>query len=60
MPEYRSQMKMWVATKNEHKANVQRRRDNRGKMNKAFQSWKTRVKHESHEQVEGQEDGDGR
>eukprot|EP00965_Chrysotila_dentata_P094819 3135942-Pleurochrysis_carterae.AAC.1 len=29
-------------------------------MNKAFQSWKTRVRHECHEQVEGQENGDGR
>eukprot|EP00965_Chrysotila_dentata_P162956 5381349-Pleurochrysis_carterae.AAC.1 len=29
-------------------------------MNKAFQSWKSRVKHECHEQVEGQEDGDRR
>eukprot|EP00965_Chrysotila_dentata_P112981 3732711-Pleurochrysis_carterae.AAC.1 len=33
----RIQMKKWVDTKNEHKANVQRRWDNRGKMNKAFQ-----------------------
>eukprot|EP00965_Chrysotila_dentata_P127053 4202705-Pleurochrysis_carterae.AAC.1 len=38
----RIQMKTWVATKNEHKANVRRRWDNRGKMNKAFQRWKTR------------------
>eukprot|EP00965_Chrysotila_dentata_P043204 1435223-Pleurochrysis_carterae.AAC.1 len=54
----RIQMKMWVATKNEHKAIVQRRWDNRGKMNKAFQSWKLRVKHEYHDQTEGQENGD--
>eukprot|EP00965_Chrysotila_dentata_P035784 1190910-Pleurochrysis_carterae.AAC.1 len=56
----RIQMKMWVTTKNEHKANVQRRWDNRGKRNKAFQSWKLRAKHECHDQAERQEDGDRR
>eukprot|EP00965_Chrysotila_dentata_P086409 2851333-Pleurochrysis_carterae.AAC.1 len=40
----RTQMKTWIVTKNdEHKANVQRRWDNRGKMNKAFQTWRKRV-----------------
>eukprot|EP00965_Chrysotila_dentata_P149601 4940420-Pleurochrysis_carterae.AAC.1 len=34
----RIQMKAWIATKNEHKAYVQRRWDNREKMNKAFQT----------------------
>eukprot|EP00965_Chrysotila_dentata_P140235 4636238-Pleurochrysis_carterae.AAC.1 len=29
-------------------------------MNQAFQSWKSRVRQGSHEQVEGREDGDGR
>eukprot|EP00965_Chrysotila_dentata_P120528 3985810-Pleurochrysis_carterae.AAC.1 len=38
----RIQMKTWVATKNEHKANVERRWDNRGKVNKAFQRWRSR------------------
>eukprot|EP00965_Chrysotila_dentata_P021887 724632-Pleurochrysis_carterae.AAC.1 len=32
----RIQMKTWVTIKNEHKASVQRRWDNRGKMYKAF------------------------
>eukprot|EP00965_Chrysotila_dentata_P206056 6183334-Pleurochrysis_carterae.AAC.1 len=35
----RIQMKTWIAKKNEHKANVQRRCDNRGKTHKAFQRW---------------------
>eukprot|EP00965_Chrysotila_dentata_P035999 1198178-Pleurochrysis_carterae.AAC.1 len=30
----RIQMRTWIATKNEHKANVQRRWDNRGKCTK--------------------------
>eukprot|EP00965_Chrysotila_dentata_P181247 5983004-Pleurochrysis_carterae.AAC.4 len=34
----RIQIKTWIATKNEHKAYVQRQWDNRGKMNKAFQT----------------------
>eukprot|EP00965_Chrysotila_dentata_P078212 2578404-Pleurochrysis_carterae.AAC.1 len=29
-------------------------------MNKAFQRWRTRVKHEGEEQVEGKEEGDRR
>eukprot|EP00965_Chrysotila_dentata_P219784 6191354-Pleurochrysis_carterae.AAC.2 len=53
-------MKMWVTTKNEHKASVQRRWDNRGKMQKAFQRWRKRVWHECDERAEGKEDGEGR
>eukprot|EP00965_Chrysotila_dentata_P003566 116958-Pleurochrysis_carterae.AAC.1 len=56
----RIHMKNWVTMKNEHKANVQRRWDNRGKMNNAFQRWRLRVKHECDEQVEGKEEGDRR
>eukprot|EP00965_Chrysotila_dentata_P113546 3752426-Pleurochrysis_carterae.AAC.1 len=53
----RTQMKTREATKNEHKAYVQRRRDNRGNMNKAlFQRWRSRVRHECDEQVEEKED----
>eukprot|EP00965_Chrysotila_dentata_P112067 3705668-Pleurochrysis_carterae.AAC.1 len=54
----RIQMKTWVAMKNENKSKVQRRWDNRGKMNKVFQRWRSRVRHEGDEQVEGKEDGD--
>eukprot|EP00965_Chrysotila_dentata_P077308 2552588-Pleurochrysis_carterae.AAC.1 len=39
----RIHMKMWIAIKNEHKAEVQRRWDNRGKTREAFQDWKKRV-----------------
>eukprot|EP00965_Chrysotila_dentata_P260668 6213993-Pleurochrysis_carterae.AAC.1 len=39
----RMQMKMWVIKKNEHKASVQRRWDNRGKMHMAFQRWRKGV-----------------
>eukprot|EP00965_Chrysotila_dentata_P042823 1421333-Pleurochrysis_carterae.AAC.1 len=56
----RIQMKTWIATKNAHKAKVQRRWDNRGKMNKAFQRWRRRVKHEDEERVDGKEEGDRR
>eukprot|EP00965_Chrysotila_dentata_P090138 2975223-Pleurochrysis_carterae.AAC.1 len=56
----RIQMKTWTAMKNEHKADVQRRWDNRGKMNKAFQTWRSRVRHEGEEQAEGKEQGDKR
>eukprot|EP00965_Chrysotila_dentata_P242847 6205085-Pleurochrysis_carterae.AAC.1 len=54
------QMKTWVSKKNEHKASVQRRWDNRGKMNKAFQRWRKRVWHVYDEHAEGKEDGEGR
>eukprot|EP00965_Chrysotila_dentata_P028887 960368-Pleurochrysis_carterae.AAC.1 len=36
------QMKTWIIVKNEHKASVQRRWDNKGIMNKAFQRWRKR------------------
>eukprot|EP00965_Chrysotila_dentata_P261465 6214263-Pleurochrysis_carterae.AAC.4 len=44
----RIQMKMWITTKNEHKATVQRRWDSRGKMrtDKAFQIWREKIGHE--------------
>eukprot|EP00965_Chrysotila_dentata_P250376 6209408-Pleurochrysis_carterae.AAC.2 len=41
--------------KNEHKASVQKRWDNRGTMNKAFQRWRKRVWYEY--QATGKEDG---
>eukprot|EP00965_Chrysotila_dentata_P133380 4410261-Pleurochrysis_carterae.AAC.1 len=36
----RIQMKNWMAKKNKHRAGVQRRWDNRGKMKEVFQKWK--------------------
>eukprot|EP00965_Chrysotila_dentata_P193457 6175783-Pleurochrysis_carterae.AAC.4 len=42
----RVQMKTWITVKNEHKARVQDRWDNRAKTNKAFQTWRRRVGHE--------------
>eukprot|EP00965_Chrysotila_dentata_P008179 267169-Pleurochrysis_carterae.AAC.1 len=33
-------MKAWTEKKDEHKASVQRRWDNRGSMSKAFKRWK--------------------
>eukprot|EP00965_Chrysotila_dentata_P217285 6189899-Pleurochrysis_carterae.AAC.2 len=36
----RIQMKTWIEGKNRHKASVQRRWDNRGKMHKMFLEWK--------------------
>eukprot|EP00965_Chrysotila_dentata_P041383 1372679-Pleurochrysis_carterae.AAC.1 len=56
----RAQMKTWITIKNEHKAKIQRRWDNRGRMNKAFQKWKKRVWHEQDEQEGGEKDEDGR
>eukprot|EP00965_Chrysotila_dentata_P225839 6195026-Pleurochrysis_carterae.AAC.1 len=56
----RIQMKTWILMKNEHKATVQGRWDNRGKMSKAFQTWKKMVKHEPDEQTGGKEDESGR
>ena len=56
----RIQMKTWITTKNEHKVKVQRRWDNRGKMNKAFQRWKIKITRENEEQVDGKEEGDKR
>eukprot|EP00965_Chrysotila_dentata_P078354 2582323-Pleurochrysis_carterae.AAC.1 len=51
----RIHMKSWIATKNEHKAKVQRRWDNRGCMNKAFQTWKKKITYEQEGKVEGVE-----
>eukprot|EP00965_Chrysotila_dentata_P101376 3346599-Pleurochrysis_carterae.AAC.1 len=44
---------------NEHKADVQRRWDNRGKTHKAFQRWRKRVGHEDEAQAGGKEDREG-
>eukprot|EP00965_Chrysotila_dentata_P173954 5742562-Pleurochrysis_carterae.AAC.1 len=55
----RIQAMTWVATKNEHKAGVQRRWDNRGKMHKAFQRWRKGVWHEYDAQAEEKGDGEG-
>eukprot|EP00965_Chrysotila_dentata_P050844 1686181-Pleurochrysis_carterae.AAC.1 len=54
----RIQMKTWITIKNEQKDKAQKRWDNRGMMNKTFQRWKTRVKHE--EQGDGEEERDRR
>eukprot|EP00965_Chrysotila_dentata_P031262 1040775-Pleurochrysis_carterae.AAC.1 len=54
----RIQMKTWIAMKNEHKANVQRRLDNRGKTHKAFQRWREKVWHAYEAQTGGKEDGE--
>eukprot|EP00965_Chrysotila_dentata_P044844 1489915-Pleurochrysis_carterae.AAC.1 len=54
----RIQTKTWITTKNGHKANVQRRWDNRGVMRKAFQSWKKRVWHDYDAQRGGKADGE--
>eukprot|EP00965_Chrysotila_dentata_P155614 5142150-Pleurochrysis_carterae.AAC.1 len=54
----RIQMKTWITIKNEHKASVQRRWDNRGLMRKAFQSWRKRAWHEYEAQRKGKEDGE--
>eukprot|EP00965_Chrysotila_dentata_P052658 1747345-Pleurochrysis_carterae.AAC.1 len=53
----RIHMKMWIAIKNEHKAAVQKRWDNRHKMGKAFQTWRKRSGLESNNQIGGEEDG---
>eukprot|EP00965_Chrysotila_dentata_P131567 4349358-Pleurochrysis_carterae.AAC.1 len=46
--------------KNEHKASVQRRWGNRGKMYEAFQRWRKGVWHEYDTQAEGKEEREGR
>eukprot|EP00965_Chrysotila_dentata_P201621 6180665-Pleurochrysis_carterae.AAC.1 len=56
----RIQIKTWITTKNEHKASVQRRWDNRGKMHKAFQTWRKRVWHEYDAHAKGKEGGEGK
>eukprot|EP00965_Chrysotila_dentata_P194913 6176667-Pleurochrysis_carterae.AAC.4 len=55
----RIQMKTWIAIKNEHTANVQRRWDNRGNMYKAFQRCKKRAWPEYDVQTGGKEEGAG-
>eukprot|EP00965_Chrysotila_dentata_P110711 3657998-Pleurochrysis_carterae.AAC.1 len=54
----RIHMKMWITIKNEHKAAEQKRWDNRGKMSKAFQSWRKRLGLEYNNQIRGKEDGE--
>eukprot|EP00965_Chrysotila_dentata_P228037 6196368-Pleurochrysis_carterae.AAC.1 len=39
----RTHMKLWIEKKNEHKASVQRRWDNRGSTLKLFIRWKRNV-----------------
>eukprot|EP00965_Chrysotila_dentata_P198294 6178695-Pleurochrysis_carterae.AAC.5 len=43
-----------MAKKNEHKAHVQRRWDNRGIMKEAFQKWKSLMQHEHTDKDWGQ------
>eukprot|EP00965_Chrysotila_dentata_P210989 6186213-Pleurochrysis_carterae.AAC.8 len=45
----RIQMKMWTERKNEHRASVQQRWDNRGKTNKAFTRWNKATGYENKE-----------
>eukprot|EP00965_Chrysotila_dentata_P214177 6188064-Pleurochrysis_carterae.AAC.1 len=49
----RMQMKAWVIKKNEHKASVQRKWDNRGKMHTAFQRWRKGMRLDYHTQAMG-------
>eukprot|EP00965_Chrysotila_dentata_P036252 1207411-Pleurochrysis_carterae.AAC.1 len=42
----RIHMKVWNGKKNEHKAKVQQRWDNRGNMHKTFVRWKTALGYE--------------
>eukprot|EP00965_Chrysotila_dentata_P034409 1145559-Pleurochrysis_carterae.AAC.1 len=53
------QMKTWITIKNEHKANVQRRWDNRTKMSKAFQNWRRRVGQAHEAKTGGKKKGKG-
>eukprot|EP00965_Chrysotila_dentata_P008172 266804-Pleurochrysis_carterae.AAC.1 len=53
----RIQMKTWIAIKNEHTANVQRRWDNRGNMYTAFQRCKKKAWPEYDVQTGGKEEG---
>eukprot|EP00965_Chrysotila_dentata_P144133 4761318-Pleurochrysis_carterae.AAC.1 len=55
----RIQMKTWIATKHEHKANVQRRWDNKAKMHRAFQRWRKKVGHEYEAHAGGKENREG-
>eukprot|EP00965_Chrysotila_dentata_P236970 6201622-Pleurochrysis_carterae.AAC.1 len=54
----RIQMKTWIPMKNEHKANVQRSWDNRGKTHKAFQRWRKRCGMNMRHRRGGKEDGE--
>eukprot|EP00965_Chrysotila_dentata_P020944 693968-Pleurochrysis_carterae.AAC.1 len=56
----RMQMKMWISKKNEHKASVQRRWDNREKMHTAFQRWRKGVWQDYHTQAGRIEEREGR
>eukprot|EP00965_Chrysotila_dentata_P198090 6178580-Pleurochrysis_carterae.AAC.2 len=47
-------MKNWMDKKNEHKARVQQRWDNRGIMKEAFQKWKTLITHEQMDESGGE------
>eukprot|EP00965_Chrysotila_dentata_P002563 83284-Pleurochrysis_carterae.AAC.2 len=48
----RIQMETWTGRKNEHKVNVQRRWDNRGKMSKMFKRWKLTTGYKSKDNKE--------
>eukprot|EP00965_Chrysotila_dentata_P091676 3026408-Pleurochrysis_carterae.AAC.1 len=51
----RTQTTMWLEKNNEHKA-IQRRWDNRGRMNKAFRRWKKYIGNEHHEEQKERKD----
>eukprot|EP00965_Chrysotila_dentata_P178534 5896288-Pleurochrysis_carterae.AAC.1 len=55
----RIQMKMWTGRNNEHKANVQRRWDNRCTMSKVFKRWKLTTGIENKDNEEGTEGNKG-
>eukprot|EP00965_Chrysotila_dentata_P238478 6202525-Pleurochrysis_carterae.AAC.1 len=48
----RMHMKMWIEKKNEHKASVQRRRANRGKIFNIFKRWQETIGYVQDEQKE--------
>eukprot|EP00965_Chrysotila_dentata_P031798 1060483-Pleurochrysis_carterae.AAC.1 len=52
----RIQMKRWMEKKNEHRAGVQRRWDNIGITNKAFQKWKSSTQSGHNDKDQGQGD----
>eukprot|EP00965_Chrysotila_dentata_P236656 6201442-Pleurochrysis_carterae.AAC.1 len=51
----RIQMKNWMDKKNEHRARVQRRWDNRGIMKEAFQQWKAVTRPGAVDEANGEE-----
>eukprot|EP00965_Chrysotila_dentata_P257898 6213035-Pleurochrysis_carterae.AAC.1 len=55
----RIQMKMWTARKNEHKAKIQRRWDDRGTMSKVFKRWKFMTGLGIKDDKEGREENKG-